>query len=243
MKNHSPFICVIIDDEPKAITILTELIEETTLVDSILSYSDLNEAKIGIVKAKPDVIFMDIQMPGQNGIDFHDELRELGIVAPIVFVSAFDHYAIQAIKRHAYDFIIKPVEFNELNKTLIRIYNSRNQSVSNLNSNQICFNTEKAVIFIDFQDVIYFEAQGNYTVIFKASSDKVLVTKSIGVIEKMDTQGMFLRIHRKYLVNRSYLLEINKTKHNCTLKCSSLIAELPVSRRCLSSIINQKLNT
>ncbi|MEA1875409.1 MAG: response regulator, partial [Bacteroidota bacterium] len=126
MKTTPPLSCIIIDDEPKAIDILTQLINQAGLAHQITSHSELTAAKLAIVKDSPDVIFLDIHMPHKSGIDFHDELRAIGIKSSIVFVTAYDQYAIQALKRHAYDYLVKPVDYEELVECLSRLHTDVN---------------------------------------------------------------------------------------------------------------------
>ena len=118
---------MIIDNEPRALNrmkLLLSHFEEIEVVDQI---DNAAEAETQILKKQPDLVFMDIEMPGKSGLELAEDINKLNLDTKIIFVSAYDHYAIKAIKQYAFDYLLKPVNIDELKETIER-YKTKWQS-------------------------------------------------------------------------------------------------------------------
>lgn len=111
---------IIVDNETRALNRMKLLLEHFAEVEILALIDNANDAVDKIVKQQPDLVFMDIEMPGKTGLDLADEINKHNIETRIIFVSAYDHYAIKAIKNNAFDYLLKPVNIDELKTTIER---------------------------------------------------------------------------------------------------------------------------
>jgi two-component system LytT family response regulator len=127
--NPRKFEAIVVDDEPAAIS---------TLENALLAYPELNilahftnpeEAFNAICRQHPDIVFLDIDMPGMTGIELLDKIHQTGFHSSVVFVTAFDKYAIEAIHRSAFDYLVKPINSKELEKVIIKFLNQPSEPV------------------------------------------------------------------------------------------------------------------
>jgi two-component system LytT family response regulator len=132
MKNHS---CFIIDDEPDVRRRLEFILEKIGNVDIIGSAGEPEEAVILVCSLQPEIIFIDVELPRINGFEVIEQIRKFGCNPCFIFVTAFNQYAINAIKNEAFDYILKPVEIDEMKKTLERYYKTINPLTPELPNN------------------------------------------------------------------------------------------------------------
>ena len=173
----------------------------------------VGEAEAMIREKEPDVIFLDVEMPGGNGFDLLRRFSQIRF--GVIFVTAFDHYAVQAIKFSAIDYLLKPIDINELTTAVKKAeeqIKSRNinQSLSILLHNmaqpatklqKLSLPTLEGMTFININDILYCQSDGNYTLFFLENGQKLLITRQIGVYEELLPEPLFCRIHRQYIVN------------------------------------------
>jgi len=226
--NTRKFEAIIVDDEPAAIS---------TLENALLAYPELNilahftnpeEAFTAICRQHPDIVFLDIDMPGMTGIELLDQLHQAGLHPITAFVTAFDKYAIEAIHRSAFDYLVKPINPTELEKVIIKFLNQPSQPVHEDRIKILLerFNPAKRIkipttggfIVVDFSDILYVEADWNYADIYFDESTKHLVTTNIGKLEKILPETDFCRISRSIIVNINYLTKVNRLKRLAILK-------------------------
>lgn len=238
---------IIIDDEQDARNGLEVLIK-TYLPDvEVLDKAENAEEAIRkVLKYAPDLIFLDIKMPGKDGFYVAGELEKLGMETCIIFVTAFDRYAIKAIKHAAFDFILKPVDPDELVKAVTRFRNLKEKESLKtklekltcfLQAGHLKFSTLKGFILIDPDEIIFCEANGNYTKIFLANGRKELTTLQIGQIEPQLDNKLFVRISRSHIINIRCLKEFNRKKKVVELKGDGL-TELKVSQTGIRKLMN-----
>jgi two-component system LytT family response regulator len=186
---------------------------------------DADNAKSGkklIQEKKPQLVFLDIEMPFGNGFDLLNDLMPIDF--EVVFVTAFDKYLLQALKYSALDFLLKPVNIDELKLAVknaeIRIQkNLINQQLTVLLDNfkkqesglkKIAIPTANGFDFISISDIVRCEAQGAYTKIHLNNSRKVLVSKSLKDYENLLPEDLFFRIHNSHLINLNYVKKYNR---------------------------------
>ena len=161
----------------------------------------------------PDLVFLDVEMPHGNGFDLLKRFNQIRF--GLIFVTAFDHYAINAIKYSAIDYLLKPIDIDDLvlavQKAAIQLKNrSVNQSLNILLHNvaqpaaklqKLSLPTMDGMVFLNINDIMYCKSEGNYTTFYLENGQSHLITRQIGVYEELLPEPLFCRIHRQYIVN------------------------------------------
>lgn len=203
---------LIIDDERLARKELAGHFSRFPEVELVGESSNAQEGLQHIRTLQPDLIFLDIQMPGMNGFEMLEQMDEVPMV---VFVTAFDEYAIKAFEVNALDYILKPVEeerFNETMHKVLRIYKEQARSVkaaqeSQLSQeDQIFIKDGERCWFVSLKDIKLFESEGNYVRVY-FNTFKPLILKSLNNLEtRLDTS--FFRANRKHIVNLRWVQSV-----------------------------------
>lgn len=211
---------LIVDDESDAREALRLALEKyCPEVGVLASCSTPDEALKAILQLNPQLVFLDIQMPHLSGFDLLAEIGEINFA--VIFVTAYDHYAIKAIKFSALDFLLKPVDPDDLVCAVRKaekwqqqqVQTFRYQSVfSNIqygkkNIDKLAIPTSDGILFLETVNIIYCRADGNYTTIYLKNSKPLLVSKSLIDFEQILIDSGFYRIHHSSLIN---LLHIQK---------------------------------
>lgn len=237
---------IIIDDEIEAQDILENLLNKYPDITVAHKASSVDEAIVKILETKPDLIFLDIEMPRKNGFELLKLLKSTGISIPVIFVTAFDQYAIEAIKASAFDYLLKPVEVDELDKAIKRFRTEKKENLDEkidtlLNeivvSKKLRFNTRDGFILIDPKEIAYCLADGNYTEIFMRNTKKSIVTsklKEVGAL--LSDYNQFLRVSRSSIINLRYLTKVNRKTKKCILSCNDQIIEVDISLKKVKEI-------
>lgn len=234
----------IIDDEPGNIATLSEIITEYcprlqitgTAPDPVKGY-DL------IKLQKPDIVFLDIEMPFGNAFSLLDKLAPVHF--EVIFVSAFDNYAIRAIKYAALDYILKPVNITELKsavtKAILRLEektsNARvdsllsNFSKTNSESHKIGLPTHDGVVFLKVSEIMYIKSEGNYTYLTKSDNKKMLIQKSLKEFGEILPQELFCRIHNSFIININRVKKYSRGRGGCVEMEDGAIIEVAVRKR------------
>lgn len=235
---------VIIDDEPKNVKILRNMLTE--FCPQVLLLGDADNAKTGfalITEKKPNLVFLDIEMPYGNGFDL---LNALGPVDfEVIFVSAFDKYLLQAFKYAALDFLLKPVNIDELKAAVAnaekRIERSSvNQQIGLLLENfrkpspllqKIAIPTTDGFDFISIESIMRCEAQGAYTEIYVKGNRKILVSKPLKDYELLLPEEVFFRIHNSHLINLNFIKKYSKGRGGFVELEDGTVIEVAVRRK------------
>lgn len=216
--------CIIIDDETSGRIVLKELISlYYENINIIGEASNIETAYDLINQLKPDFIFLDIQMPGGNGFDLLRKFQSIEF--DVVFVTSFDKYAINAIKFSAIDYLLKPIDVDELQSCISKIEEKKEKDklskdlVNNLLANingadedrKIAIHTLDKVKFINIKDIVYVSAEGNYCKITCSDNTKYTHTKTLKDIESMFSESTyFLRINKSIIINSMYVKNYSK---------------------------------
>lgn len=200
---------VLIDDEPGAIRTLSLILKEFCPDVEIVATASNAAEGIGVIrKNNPDLVFLDIEMPNGSGFDVLEAipLRDFSVV----FVTAYNHYALKAIKFSAADYILKPVEIEEVVNTVKKIKDRTKNfpDLENLLSlikrdspGKISIPTTHGTEYISTDDILYLEADRSYCTIHLNDGKKMVVSRSLSDIEAMLPADSFARIHKSYLIN------------------------------------------
>jgi len=200
---------IIIDDERLARQELANLLSEYAEMEIVDQCSNANDAIVSIEKWNPDLIFLDINMPEKSGFDL---LMELEYAPKVIFVTAYDEFALKAFEVNALDYLLKPVDPNRLQEAVNRI-NAEQDSIPDLlkdqngrlgMNDQIFLKDGEKCWFVKLEDIRLFESEGNYVRVF-FKSFKPLILKSLNTLNDRLDQKHFFRVSRKYIVNLSYI--------------------------------------
>jgi len=247
--NHPTHLkALIIDDEPTACRNLERLLEGFTHNIQVMGTAhNTAEAEQQIQLLHPDILFLDIQMPNENAFQFLE--RQENIPFEIIFVTAYDEFAIRAFKLNAVDYILKPIDIKELQSAVVKLTErmsfkqyqvNRNVSVNAL-SQQINKRTEQQQLIlksgaefeiVSFKNILYLEAMGSYTrvVYFKGNSGKTsMMTRPITEYEELLPDNIFIRIHKSYLINCNHIKRLIKEELASIQLSNDII--LPIARR------------
>lgn len=207
---------IIIDDELMARELLMGMLNEyVSDIEVVDLCENLPSGIKSIHKNNPDVVFIDIEMPGYSGLDLLDFFNEEEVTFSIIFVTAYNQYAIQAFKLSAVDYLLKPLEKDDL-ITAVNLFKSKKdkQSYQVLKSNlsqginKIAINTTNSVIFVSLSDVLFFKAEGSYTNVYLINNKNILSSKNLKYFEEvLQFNNLFFRCHKSYIVNLSNITE------------------------------------
>tara|TARA_B110000285_G_C15135703_1_gene626731 strand:- start:1235 stop:1996 length:762 start_codon:yes stop_codon:yes gene_type:complete len=245
--NNEDIRAIIVDDEEGARESLSILLEKYVKGVKIVAKSDsIASAMEKIKKYTPDLVFLDIEMPFGTGFELLERMKPINF--NIIFVTAYDHYALKAIKFSALDYLLKPVDIDELNKAIDKHRKSKTDQKSDnfqnlIDNEQLEGNQKKlgipdanGIMFVKVQNIIRCESDGNYTKIFLNTGKKLLASKTLGEFESMLEGDGFFRIHRSHLINLTHLKKYTKGEHSFVELSDGTKAD--VSRRKKSGFID-----
>jgi two-component system LytT family response regulator len=197
---------LIVDDEEHCRNALQRKIKEyCPQIEVVDSVNSVSEARKSLHNLKPDLIFLDVEMPSESGFDFLDQLTNKTI--PIIFTTAHESYALRALKKRALDYLLKPVDGQDLIKAVNKTDEPRvAQSVSQ--SGRVALPTTQGLLFFDPDEIIRCEADGSYSKVYTETKPKpVLVSRNLGWVEKEVPSSSFFRVHKSHLVNLEHVTE------------------------------------
>lgn len=226
---------LVVDDEPPVRAELSYLLEQDTRIGRVEEAANATEAIEKILASKPDVLFLDIQMPGTSGMKLAQTLSGLKNPPIVVFVTAFSEYAADAYQVDAVDYVLKPVETERLHKALDKVGTALGARKSQGASEQVQrLLVERAGkrAFIPVSDIAFIEANAD-SARAVCPSGTYAVNESISSLDARLTPQGFLRVHRSYLVSidRVRDIEVDKASGLMELSMEGADARVPVSRR------------
>lgn len=241
---------ILVDDEPRSLTALewelTNFSDNIKVVEKFVN----PESAIEFLKLNTvDGVFLDIEMPQMDGFQFLEKIKSRDFA--VIFTTAYDQYAIQAIKEKALDYLLKPIDTDDLKKTISKIVEHKNASelkksleerilsISKLSQSpnkKIAIPMDGKLIFVKACDIIYCESEGNYCHIYLENNEKLFVTKKLKEIEELLPGDLFFRIHNSYLINLEKVKEYFKTDGYVVLSNQK---KMPVSRSRKNSFLDK----
>lgn len=211
---------IIIDDEKQARVSLSLLLEEyCPEVEILADCENLPEGVKAIIKHKPDVVFLDIEMPGHSGLELLDFFDEKEVNFAIIFTTAYNEFAVQAFKLSALDYLLKPIIPEELVNAVAKLKRQKREQFSILSENiqkeipeKIAIPSEKNLILLNISEILYIKGDGPYSEVFLTDGTKHLVSRTLKNFEDiLQNDKRFLRIHKSYLVNFDFAVSYNKS--------------------------------
>jgi len=212
--------CLIIDDEKLARDLLREYLESFDQIEILGECAKGTEAVEKIDKLKPDLVFLDVQMPGMTGFDV---LEEIDHDPYVIFTTAYDQYAIKAFEKNAVDYLLKPMDEDRFRLAVNRALKRKKQEQNNLEELLLSIRGEgkssyETHIFVQkseklfnlpVEEIIFLEASGDYTII-TTKTDQFVSSSGIGKLEEILSPEIFIRVHRSTIINLNFLKEIER---------------------------------
>jgi len=220
---------LLVDDEPEALDLLEYMLDRYDGVSIEGRARTIDQAVSLFRKTIPDLVLLDINLPDKDGFRFVEEIREMGHNPGIIFVTAYENYAIKALKSDAFDYILKPINFDELDHALKRYMENREKNsagrlddlidaMSGYNSGKIKLNTRSGYLLLNPSEIVYCRAEGNYTLINLVTGKQEVVAQNLGSIEKILRNNSFFRMNRSNLVNLNFLSSVNRKDGVCLIR-------------------------
>ena len=214
---------IAVDDEQHCLdTLVWELSRSCPEVEIIRQINDESVARQEIPNADIDILFMDIHLQSTSGVNLVKELQPMD--CDVIFVTAYDQYAIEAFEVAAVHYLLKPINGAKLRSAIDRIIEKRKEaekitinrilaalSETQTNQQRIPFSVQSGIEFVVPEDIIYVAGENNYSVLHFISGKKLMVSKTLSYVEKLLSKHTFLRIHKSYLLNLRHIVRYVKT--------------------------------
>src|SRR5689334_17095898 len=212
--------CIIVDDEKLARDLLREYLENFPEIELVAECEQGSDAVEKIDSLKPDIVFLDVQMPGMTGFDVLEDIEHEPYV---IFTTAYDQYAIKAFEKNAVDYLLKPLDEERFRTAVHRALKRKSVEHSTmedlLNSirserkgpfdSHIFVQKSEKLFNLPVEEIVYLEASGDYTII-TTKADQFVSSSGIGKLEEILNPEVFIRVHRSTIVNVNYLKEIER---------------------------------
>lgn len=248
IKLNAMLKAVIIDDEPKAIQGLSwELSNYKDEIEVIATFTEPEKALTYLSSTDIDCLFLDIEMPTMDGFQFLEKLGPKDFA--VVITTAYNEYAIQALKKEAIDYLLKPIDSDDIRDTIQKIKKFTNKVISvakfeeillnfndKLHNKKITINTDGKLVFLESDDICYVESDGNYSTLYLCKNKKIVLTKKLKEVANILPQDVFFRIHNSYIINLNKIKEFLKTDGYVILENN---IKVPVSRQRKSDFLDK----
>ncbi|WP_431216029.1 LytR/AlgR family response regulator transcription factor [Puia sp. P3] len=235
---------VLIDDEIDSIRVLQKLLESFCPEVSIVGTADGVETAATLIRSvSPDLALLDIEMVGGNAFDLLNQLQPIDF--KVIFVTAFDDYALRAFKYSAVDYLLKPIDIDDLRTAIARVSStpvvtSFDQQLKMLMKNlegfqqaqqKIAIPTITGLVFVPFQDIVRFEGRGGYTNIYLSGGELIVATRAIKEYEEMLPESVFFRVHNSQIINLHKMQRYNKGRGGEVVMEDGSVIEVASRRR------------
>ena len=252
MQPNTIYRIVVIDDEVDAINVVVKLLEtfSSILFKITGTANNLKEGVELIKKTKPDLIFLDIEMPGKNGLAIYDYFENPDF--KIIFMTAYQQYAIEALKKSASDYLLKPINIIELKESLQKVVKQIEQkwqeeelkdkmnflSGVEIDGKNILLEVEGGFILENSSNIEYAYAHQSYSIIVTHSKKEIVVSKSLKQLQELLPNNQFYRTHKSYLTNIFFIKKFVRASESYVLMKSGV--KIPVSVR-TSALITREI--
>jgi two-component system LytT family response regulator len=236
---------VIIEDEPESLNLLVKLIDDSGLLKVAGMTTDPTTAEALICNMNPDLVFLDIRMPGKDGFQIIDDLRKRIEVLPyFVFTTAYNEFAIKAFEYAAFDYLLKPIEPDRLVGTIYRFMERKASGERQKNElliesfRKLLFRNASGIVVIDPAEVIHVKADGNYSVFLLTDEKIETVTSLLHKVESQLPPEKFFRVSRSAIINLDYLKRINTRQQHCLLRKDGTEYRVEISHDRIKELID-----
>ena len=240
---------IIIDDEPDCVRLLA--LQLKMYCPQVQVIGECTESEDGYIKIKelqPDIVFMDIEMPVMNGFQLLEKIADINF--SLVFVTAYDQFAVKAFRFSALDYLLKPIDGKDLKAAVEKAEQRKFPQTQQLNllkqqlhggvknlPDKIALPYQNGVTFAEIKNVIYCESDNNYTRIHTIDGNQYMVAKTLGDIQEVLEERNFLRIHRQYLINLDHIKKYVRGEGNYVIMSNN--QSIPVARNQKEKLIEK----
>jgi two-component system, LytTR family, response regulator len=231
---------IIVDDEPNARENLRILLERHIPGLSVKAMAgSVQDAVREVEKHRPDLVFLDIEMPHENGFAFLEKFTDIDF--DVIFVTAYDQYAVKAFKFSAADYILKPVDVDELCEAVEKVVSKKqksgrknvktlveNKKLNGTGNKKLVLSLSDQFLFVELKDIIRLEAEDYYTWFYISNRDRILISKNLGEYEELLTEHDFYRVHKSHLINLSHIQKVLKGDGGCVVMTDN--SQIPISK-------------
>jgi two-component system LytT family response regulator len=227
---------VIIDDEPGNIDVLQKMVNDFCDGIEISGTASSVEEGITVIReTKPGLVFLDIEMPGKNAFDLIDQLMPVDF--EIIFVTAFEHYALKAFRYSAIDYLLKPVNISELREAVekagkrVKERNFQERlnnffGIEKKKETKIAIQLKDGYSFINYNDIVCCSSEGAYTAIFLVNGSKLLSSNNLKHFVELLPEDVFCRIHNSHLVNLDHAVGYSKGRGGILIMVNKMTLEV-----------------
>lgn len=224
---------IIIDDDEFARDTLEDLLTRFENLQLVKKVDNAATAIKYIYTIKPDIVFLDINMPGKTGLDILSEIKELGLNVKTILVTAHENHMLEAFKRDATDYLVKPVCPNELKEVIERLIREthppRHLNGENCLSKKLTIKNAHGSVLIDLSEIMFVEADGCYTTIHLDCCNHV-ISRNIGKIEPLLPKDQFFRISRSCIVNHQFVSKIDRIRRQIVVSTNGRHIKLKAAK-------------
>jgi two-component system LytT family response regulator len=243
-----PIRALIIDDESKSRKSLLQKVKDYCPEIEVVGEASNGEEGLAVIRQfHPDLLFLDIEMPKMNGLQMLEQLDDFK--GAIIFTTAYNEYAIRAFKYSAFDYLLKPIDIQELKATIERLGAKLNASKKTENPHaadqlsllieqlksgpelprKIAIHTQEAMHFFELDEITRFEANSNYTFLYFVNGTKMLASKTLKEFEELLPSKQFFRVHHSSIINLKYVKKYLKSDGGCIEMTDGTLVD--ISRR------------
>ncbi len=239
---------IIVDDEAEARDIMSNLLKDFPQVEVLARDAGVDEAFLSIKKYRPDLVFLDIDMPGKSGFELIRMLKPTIFRPAFIFITAYNQFAIEAIKHAAFDYLLKPVDMEELRSSIERYKEEVGNKTElgrienlllSLQEEKISFSSRSGTLYLYPDDITYCQADGNYTTLYLVGKSPQTVTMNLGRLEANLPTARFAKISRSLIINKRYLSEIKRKEKKCSLLVENELISLNIASKYISRLTTQ----
>ncbi len=240
---------IIIEDEINASNLLCKMLQDIDNGIVIKSQcGDIPSGVLSIRKHKPDVVFLDIELPVYSGIQLLDFFAEDEINFSIVFTTAYNQYAIKAFEMSAVDYLLKPIQHDKLQLAIHKLRNKISakihepglsvlkQNLSNAEKKKIVLPVSDGVLILNVDEILYIRAEGSYSKIFMKNKEALLFSKNLKHFEYLLSDNKhFIRVHRSFIANLNFSEKLSRSDGGTLVMINNI--EIPVSTEMFDDIV------
>jgi len=208
---------ILIDDEKHCNqTLEIEIGRHCPDVKILGSYTSGKEGLAAIKSLQPNLVFLDIEMPWMNGFELLQKIEHLNF--DVIFVTAYDNYAIKAFRFSAIDYLLKPIQHQLLVSAIEKVKLKNNHNLpyeqletllhnmkNNTENNRVVFSTSEGLEIVEIKDIVRCQSDNNYTYIYLSSGEHIFLSKTLKEVEQMIQSSTFIRVHQSHLVNINFI--------------------------------------
>ncbi len=232
----NPLKTIIVDDEPDSIQLLQlQLTQNCPQAEIVGTYTSSVKALENIEKLQPDLLFLDIEMPVMNGFELLEKILHLNF--SVIFITAYNQYALKAFRFNALDYLVKPIDTNELIEAVSKAEKLTRPTAAQLSllqrqlrgeiPNKIAIPGQNGVSFIDLDEIVFVEASNNYSKLVLTDKRIFTVSKTLKDVQDVLEESHFLRVHRQYIINLNHVKQFNRNEGILTMDSGD---HLPIAR-------------